>query len=139
MLHKYKGVANMVNERELKVNQYFASSEPCGDTNKEKQKQFNKGFACAWELFQQQSRQETNAFDTSNTNESLLVLFESFKKSSYYEDSTQIDVDWLSKRLSADEIEELEGNIWALILENEEEIFINSIHFIWSIIKELKY
>ncbi len=71
-------------------------------------------------------------------NKNLTQLFEAFKTSSYYNQCiNNINLEWLNVKLTCDDIEELEGQIYFLLMENEEQLFINNLKYIWQTAKEL--
>ncbi len=68
----------------------------------------------------------------------LVQIFETFKSSEYYNDSSiEINLDWLKTKLGAEDLEELEKQIYGIILENEEELFVNCIRYVYDIFQEI--
>lgn len=71
-------------------------------------------------------------------NDKLLQLFDTYKSSEYYNNSSiDVNLDWIKDKLNSNDFEELEKQIIALLLENEEELFINSFKYAWEIFQEL--
>jgi hypothetical protein len=71
-------------------------------------------------------------------NDKLLQLFDTYKSSEYYNNSSiEVNLDWLKDKLDSNHFEELEKQFIALLLENEEELFINSFKYAWGIFQEL--
>lgn len=71
-------------------------------------------------------------------NENLVQLFEAYKNTTYYnQHSPELSLKWLENKLNSSELEELERQIYYVMLENEEVLFINTLKFIWQTTKEL--
>lgn len=71
-------------------------------------------------------------------NEHLLQLFAAYKETKYYNNSsTEINLAWLADKLDSNDLEELEKQIVATLLENEEELFIGCLKYVWRLFKEL--
>ncbi len=71
-------------------------------------------------------------------NKNLVHIFEAFRSTTYYsQTSPDISLKWLEDKLSSSEIEELEQQIYVILLENEGALFINTLKFIWHTIRAL--
>lgn len=71
-------------------------------------------------------------------NNNLLQLFSAYKSSDYYNQSSlEINLDWLQNKLDSDDLEELERQIYTILLENEEDIFIGALKYAWNLHLEL--
>lgn len=68
----------------------------------------------------------------------LVQIFETYKSSEYYNNSSiEINFDWLKDRLSLEELEELEKQVYGIILDNEEELFINCFKYAFELFQEV--
>jgi len=68
----------------------------------------------------------------------LIQIFETYKTSEYYNNSSiEINFDWLKDKLGADDLEELEKQIYGIVLENEEEVFINCFRYAFELFQEI--
>ncbi len=71
-------------------------------------------------------------------NNNLLQLFSTYKSTDYYNNSSsEINLNWLQEKLSSEDLEELEKQICAILLENEEDIFISTLKYAWNLYREL--
>lgn len=70
----------------------------------------------------------------------LQNIFELFMDSDYYNNSKiEINISWLHEKLEAIDMDKLEIYIAELLIKNEEELFINTLKFVWDIYRELSY
>ncbi len=68
----------------------------------------------------------------------LIYIFEAFRNTPYYnQTSPEFSMKWLEGKLDSSELEELEQQIYVILLKNEESLFINTLKFIWHTINEL--
>ena len=68
----------------------------------------------------------------------LVQIFETYKASEYYNDCTvEIKLDWLREKLSTEDLEELESQIYGVVLENEEELFISCFKYAFELFQEI--
>lgn len=71
-------------------------------------------------------------------NNKLVKIFETYKASKYYNNnSVEINLEWLEGKLNNHDLEELEKQIFGILLENEEEIFINCLKYSFGLFQEL--
>ncbi len=70
--------------------------------------------------------------------ENLVRIFEAFRNTPYYnQTSPEFSLKWLEDKLDSSELEELEQQIYVILLKNEESLFINTLKFIWHTIRTL--
>lgn len=68
----------------------------------------------------------------------LIQIFETYKTSEYYNNSSiEINLDWLKDKLGADDLEELEKQIYGIVIENEEEVFVNCFRYAFELFHEI--
>lgn len=71
-------------------------------------------------------------------NDNLIQLFSVYKSTIHYKNSFQkINLDWLNTKLCTEDLKELKNQIYATLLETEEEIFIGSLKYAWGLQQEL--
>lgn len=71
-------------------------------------------------------------------NDNLLKLFTNYMSTDYYNNiSSELNLDWLQDKLSFEDLEELKKQIYAILLENEEDIFISTLKYAWNLHQEL--
>lgn len=69
-------------------------------------------------------------------NKLLLDLFNAYKKSNYYNEHNDININWLETKLDAKSYDELEAQFLTIFSELEEEIFIETIQFILKMLHD---
>ncbi|WP_310602763.1 hypothetical protein [Anaerosporobacter sp.] len=68
----------------------------------------------------------------------LLQLFTTYKTSSYYNNSSlEVNIEWLKEKLTNEEMDTLEEQIYDLLLDNEKDFFICCLKFLWRMQQEL--
>lgn len=71
-------------------------------------------------------------------NERLLQIFNAYKSSEYYTSNVEADLEWLRDKLNEEDFDEIEKQIYTIMLENEEETFINGFKYAWGLFRELE-
>lgn len=70
--------------------------------------------------------------------EKLVQIFETYKSSKYYNNCmVEMNLDWLKEKLDVDDLEGLEKQIYDIVLENEEELFINCFKYAFGLFQEI--
>lgn len=70
--------------------------------------------------------------------DNLVQVFEAYKSSEEYNNSgIEINLEWLKGKLNAEDLEELEKQIYGIVLENEEEVFIGCFRYAFGLFQEI--